>query len=171
MPRTTSNVSRLRPDSVGGCSETGWGQNEQEASMQSETFRSLVKPTETIQRRIWLGFLATVPMYICLAYVRLGRPTSSVTPPQSSPLAIPVVTMSLLAAILAPYVPRLMLSESRLRKLFNREPNPEAPRPPPSNRQSERGAAGQDQNHLARRAAHARSGSEFPDRLYRPPGF
>jgi hypothetical protein len=93
--------------------------------MQSETFHSLIKPIETIQRKLWLAFLATVPMYVCLAYVQVGRPTSGVTPLQATPLAVVVVTMSLLAAVLGPYVPRLMFSESRLRKLLSRGVDPE----------------------------------------------
>ncbi|HEY6301182.1 MAG TPA: hypothetical protein VIW95_16200 [Candidatus Binatus sp.] len=92
--------------------------------MQSETFRSLVKPTETAMRVLRLAFLAMVPIYVCIAYQTFGRDAPGVMP-QSNPLTIPLAVLSLVAAALAPYAPRLLLSDSRLRELLDRQPDPE----------------------------------------------
>jgi hypothetical protein len=92
--------------------------------MQSETFRSLVKPTETVMRILRLAFLAMVLIYVCIAYLTFGRDAPGVMP-QSNPLTIPLAVLSLVAATLAPYAPRLLLSDSRLRELLDRQPDPE----------------------------------------------
>ncbi len=95
-------------------------------SIQSETFRSLVKPMETVHRVIWLVYIATVPIYVCLAYVFFARTAPGATRPEGISFTIPVVILALLTAVLAPYVPRQLLSDSRLRQVLNRPTDPKA---------------------------------------------
>jgi hypothetical protein len=90
--------------------------------MLSDTFRSLNQPMETACRLVWLAFVAAVPIYVCVVFV-LNQTAPSATPP---PLTVPMVVISLLSAVLAPYMPRLLLPDSRLRDLLNRPPDPEA---------------------------------------------
>lgn len=99
--------------------------------MQSETFRALVKPMETAQWLVWLAFVAAIPTYVCVAYMQFGRSAPGVTPPRPMPLifTISLVILSLLAAALAPYMPRLLLPDSRLRQLINQPPEAMAREP------------------------------------------
>jgi hypothetical protein len=91
--------------------------------MQSETFRALVKPMETVHRIIRLAFIAAVPMYVCVAYALFAQSAPGVGPLLSNPLTIPLVTISVLTAVLAPYMPGLRLPEARLRQLLNQQPD------------------------------------------------
>ncbi len=91
--------------------------------IESESFRSLVKPQATVHRIIRLLFIAAVPMYVCMAYVVLAQNTPGVRAPSSNPLTIPFVILSVLGAVLAPYMPRVLLPDSRLRQLLNRPPD------------------------------------------------
>src|SRR6266436_7279175 len=90
--------------------------------MQSETFQSLVKPLEKICRIIWLAFLAAVVMYVGCAYALRSQIPGGVGPALSHTLTIYLVILSLVAAVLAPYLPRLLLSDSRLREIIDQPP-------------------------------------------------
>jgi hypothetical protein len=94
------------------------------AKMQSESFRSLFKPMETVHRIIWIAYVAAIPAYVCVAYMFFGA-TADVTPALSNPLTIPLVILSLLNVVLAPYIPRFLLSDSRLRQMLDRQPDTE----------------------------------------------
>jgi len=90
--------------------------------MYSETFLSLVMPLETIRRVIWIAFLGTILAYVGVAYAFFGQTGAGVEALRSNTLTIPLVILSLLAAVLAPIMPRLIASDSRLRELINRSP-------------------------------------------------
>ena len=90
--------------------------------MQSETFRTLIGPIENVRRVIWIAFLAAVPIYVCVAYTMIARSAIGVEPPPAIPLKIPLVILSLVLAALAPYMPRLILPDSRLRQLIEQPP-------------------------------------------------
>jgi hypothetical protein len=77
---------------------------------------------ETVYRIIWLAYIAAVPVAVGIVYLLLGRTAPSFTPPPLIPLAIPLVIISLVTAVLAPYIPNLLLPESRLREMINRQP-------------------------------------------------
>ncbi|MGA9724505.1 MAG: hypothetical protein WBQ86_18740 [Candidatus Binatus sp.] len=93
--------------------------------MQSDTFRSRVKRTETAHRVIWLAFIAAVPVYVAVATGSLVR-LPSVRHPAPISFTISIVILSLLTAVLAPFVSSLLLPDSRLRQLLNRQPDPQA---------------------------------------------
>ena len=88
--------------------------------MASERFRELVRPQEMVHRIIWMAFIAAVPMYVCVIYMLLGRGVGGGGAFAANPLTIPLVILSVLSAGLAPYMPRILLPDSRLRELFNR---------------------------------------------------
>jgi hypothetical protein len=90
--------------------------------MHSETFRSLVQPLETVRQVIWIAFLATILAYVGVAYAFFGKTGSGVEGLRSSPLTIPFLILSLVTAVLAPIMPRLIASDSRLRQLINQPP-------------------------------------------------
>jgi hypothetical protein len=83
--------------------------------MQSENFRALVKPIATVHRVIWLAFIGAVPIYVVVAYLQPGRIEQSVTHPMPTSFTISLVMLSLLA----PYMPRLLLPDSRLRQIID----------------------------------------------------
>jgi uncharacterized membrane protein len=87
--------------------------------MQSENFRALVKPIATVHRVIWLAFIGVIPAYVVAAYVQPRRIEHSVTHPVPTSFTISLVILSLLAAVLAPYMPRLLLPDSRLRQIID----------------------------------------------------
>jgi hypothetical protein len=90
--------------------------------MHSETFRSLVQPLETVRQVIWIAFLATILAYVGVAYAFFGKTWSGVEGLRSSPLTIPFFILSLVTAVLAPIMPRLIAPDSRLRQLINQPP-------------------------------------------------
>jgi hypothetical protein len=90
--------------------------------MPPENFRPLIRPMETVHRIIWLAYIAAVPVAVCVVYVLLGRTAPRFPPPPLIALAIPLAIISLVSAVLAPYVSNLLLPESRLRELINRQP-------------------------------------------------
>ena len=92
--------------------------------MQSENFRAMIKPITTVNRLIWIAFVAAVPFYVCVAYLTIDRSASGAMPGPPLSFKIYIVALSLLAAVLAPYVPRRLLRYSRLRQLLDREPDP-----------------------------------------------
>lgn len=94
--------------------------------MLSEAFRSLVKPMETVRRFIWMAFIAAVPIDVCILYMQLVWTAPGVMPGGSNFFTISLVVLSLLAALLAPYMPGLLLSDSRLRQFLAQQPDPEA---------------------------------------------
>ena len=94
--------------------------------MPSQNFRAMVKPMATVHRLIWIAFVAAVPFYVCVAYLTIDRSASGAIPGPPLSFKIYIVALSLLAAVLAPYVPRRLLPDSRLRQLLDREPDPAA---------------------------------------------
>jgi hypothetical protein len=90
-------------------------------ALQSEAFRNRIKKIGAVPRVIWLVYIAIVPFYLCVAYM-LSGPTAEI----SNPLTIPFAIISLLTATLAPYMPRQILPDSRLRELLNRQYPPDA---------------------------------------------
>jgi hypothetical protein len=90
--------------------------------MQSENFRALIEPIATVHRIIWLAFLGAVLAYVGVAYDLFDKNASGGAPLLSNPLTIPFVIISLLCAVLAPYVPRSLLPDSRLRQLIDQPP-------------------------------------------------
>lgn len=90
--------------------------------MHTETFRSLVEPLETIRRVIWIAFLGTIVAYVAVAYAFFGKTGAGVDAISLNPLTIFCVTLSLAMAVLAPIIPRMMASDSRLRQVIDRPP-------------------------------------------------
>jgi hypothetical protein len=90
--------------------------------MHSQTFRSLVQPLETIRRVIWIAFLATVLGYVAVAYAFFGKSGSDVEALRANPLTIPLVVLSVVTALLAPIMPRMIAPDWRLRQLISRPP-------------------------------------------------
>ena len=90
--------------------------------MQSETFRSLVEPLEIIRRVIWIAFLGTIVAYVGVAYAFFGNTGSGAEALRSNPLTIPFAILSVAAAVLAPIMPRLIATDSRLRQVIDRPP-------------------------------------------------
>jgi ATP synthase subunit C len=88
----------------------------------SETLLSLIRPLEASRRIIWLGFLFTVLVYVCIAWTFSAQTGSDTGSSPSKTFTILLVILSLLAAVLAPIVPRLMVPDSRLRQLINQPP-------------------------------------------------
>src|ERR1700739_4886797 len=97
-----------------------------EESMQSDAFRSLVRPKETGHKVLRLAFVAAVPVYVAVTYIQLRQAAPGGTRPAPISFTILIVILSLLTAVLALFVPRLLLPDSRLRQLRNREPDPQA---------------------------------------------
>jgi hypothetical protein len=97
--------------------------------MQYETFQSLVKPLERVGRTIWLAFLAAVVMYVGCAYALRSQIPGGVGPALSHTLTIYSVILSLVAAVLAPYLPRLLFPDSRLRQIIDQPPETTARNP------------------------------------------
>ena len=91
--------------------------------MQSENFRALVKPIATVHRVIWLAFLGAVPAYVVVAYVQLDWIEHGVTYPMPISFTIPLVIISLLTAVLAPLVPRLLFPDSQVQQVLDRPPD------------------------------------------------
>ena len=89
--------------------------------IQSEAFRNRIKKIGTVPRVIWLAYIGAVPLYLCVAYMLFGARAGI-----SNPLTIPFVIICLLTAALAPYMPRQLLPDSRLRELLNRQYPPDA---------------------------------------------
>jgi hypothetical protein len=87
--------------------------------MESEAFRAEVKPQEIVHRIIWIAFVGVIPMYVCAAYLLLGRAATGDRLLPSQPLTIPFVILSVLGAGLAPYMPRIVLPEARIRQLLS----------------------------------------------------
>jgi F0F1-type ATP synthase membrane subunit c/vacuolar-type H+-ATPase subunit K len=107
--------------------------------MESESFRLLVRPQEIVHRIIWMAFVGAVLMYVFVVYMLLGRAASGGGSVQSNPLTIPFVILSVLGAVLGPFMPRVMLPDSRLRQLLNR----------PSDQQATAGISADEQRLLA----------------------
>jgi hypothetical protein len=89
--------------------------------MQSDTFRSLIAPMERIRWAIWLAVVAPLPIFVAVAYVQFGR-SEPAAPLPSISLTMPLVILSVVLALLAPYMPRILLPDSRLRKLIEQSP-------------------------------------------------
>jgi hypothetical protein len=97
------------------------------ATMHSETFLSLVKPLEKLRRIGWLtNLVGTVAFAAAVyAYAFLAQPGSGVDALRSNPPTvppIPLVIVSVAVAVLATIVPRLMMSETRMRRLMSQPP-------------------------------------------------
>lgn len=95
--------------------------------MHSDTFLSLVKPLEKLRRIGWLtNLVGTVAVAAAaFGFAFFAQPGSGAEVLRSNPLTIPpipLVILSVAAAVLAPIVPRLMMSEARMRRLINQPP-------------------------------------------------
>lgn len=96
--------------------------------MQSDTFRSLVAPMERMRWAIWLALVVPLPFFVVVAYAQFGR-SEAAAPPPSISLTIPFVILSVALAVLAPYMPGILLPNSRLRKLIEQSPEDMAREP------------------------------------------
>src|SRR5580704_6822707 len=105
---------RLRRDAIGGIGI-------KQGSMQSDTFRSLIAPMERIRWAIWLAVVGPLPIFVAVAYAQFGR-SEPAAPLPSISLTMPLVILSVVLALLAPYMPRILLPDSRLRKLIEQSP-------------------------------------------------
>jgi hypothetical protein len=94
--------------------------------MQSENFRALIKPRATVHRIIWLAYIGAVPGYVVYAYLHFYLVAPSVTQPVPILFTILLVILSLVTALLAIYVPRRLVRDSKLRQLLDRPPDPKA---------------------------------------------
>jgi hypothetical protein len=90
--------------------------------MHSEKLLSLVKPLENLRRIVWAAFIASTVAYVILAYAFFGQTGAGVEALSSNPLTIPFVILSIAMAVLAPIVPRRMMSDARMRQLISRPP-------------------------------------------------
>jgi hypothetical protein len=89
----------------------------------SQTSHSLIKQHERVCRIIWLAFLAAVPAYVCAVYlVDLLHPQTEIPPEAIKLFSKCLVVVSIVAAILAPIVPRWLVSDSRMRQLIDEPP-------------------------------------------------
>ena len=95
--------------------------------MESETFRAEVRPIATVHRIVWVAFVGAVPLYMIVAYVQIDRAApGGGAPLLSNPLTIPLVVISVLAAALAPYMPRILSPDRRIRQMVDRQLDPQA---------------------------------------------
>ncbi len=94
--------------------------------MESETFSSMIQPMAAVHRMIRTAFVGAIPVYVVVAYVGLGSASPGATPGVPGLIKITTVALSLMTAALAPYVPRLLFPDSRLRQLLDRPPDPKA---------------------------------------------
>ena len=78
----------------------------------------------TVQRIIWMAFVAAVLMYVVVAYLLVGQGGSGAG--RLHPLTIPFVVLSVLGAVLAPYMPGILLPDSRLRQMLDRQSDAQA---------------------------------------------
>lgn len=98
--------------------------------MQSEAFTSLIRPIRTVRTVVWIALNVAIPLYVAVAWLQFGAPSTTVGA-FSHPMALPLVTIAVAAAIAGRVLPSALFPPQRLRDLMSRDADlPELARNP-----------------------------------------